>query len=155
MHVDTESKGVINTIRTLSAEETHEEGKNLASLLNSGDVVALAGELGAGKTKFTQGICDGLKVSNSVISPTFTILNEYEGILPVFHFDAFRLSGPDDLLAIGFEDYLLREGICIIEWAETVKEVIPVSAIWVHIDQDQVRENMRDLSIHLPEKVID
>ena len=155
MHVDTKSKGVISTIRTLSPEETHEEGKNLASILNSGDVVALIGELGAGKTKFTQGICSGLKVSNSVISPTFTILNEYEGKLPVFHFDAYRLSGPDDLLATGFEDYLMREGVCIIEWAETVKEVVPAGAIWVHIDQDEDRENMRELRIHLPEKVID
>ncbi len=155
MKFDTKGKGVISTIRTLSPEETHEEGKNLASILNSGDVVALIGELGAGKTKFTQGICSGLEVSNSVISPTFTILNEYEGKLPVFHFDAYRLSGPDDLLATGFGDYLLREGVCIIEWAETVKEVVPAGAIWVHINQDEDRENMRELKIHLPEKVID
>ena len=155
MQFDTKSQGVISAIRTLSPEETHEEGKNLASILNSGDVVALTGELGAGKTKFIQGICDGLKVSNSVISPTFTILNEYEGKLPVFHFDAYRLSGADDLLATGFEDYLLREGVCIIEWAETVKEVVPAGAIWVHIIQDQDKENMRELRIHLPEKVID
>ncbi|MCH7494806.1 MAG: tRNA (adenosine(37)-N6)-threonylcarbamoyltransferase complex ATPase subunit type 1 TsaE [Candidatus Marinimicrobia bacterium] len=155
MHFDTKSKGVINTIRTLSPEETHEEGKNLASILNSGDIVALTGELGAGKTIFTQGICDGLKVSDSVISPTFTILNEYEGKLPVFHFDAYRLSGPDDILATGFGDYLLREGVCIIEWAEKVKEVIPVSAIWVYINQEQAAENLRELKIHLPEKVID
>ena len=155
MQVDTKSKGLINTIRTLSPEETREEGKNLASILKSGDIVALRGGLGAGKTKFTQGICEGLKVSNPVISPTFTILNEYEGVLPVFHFDAYRLSGPNDLLAIGFEDYLLREGVCIIEWAETVKEVVPAGAIWVHIDQDEDMENMRELRIHLPEKVID
>ena len=82
-------------------------------------------------------------------------MNEYEGKLPVFHFDAYRLSGPDDLLATGFEDYLLREGVCIIEWAETVKEAVPAGAIWVHINQDQDRENMRELKIHLPEKVID
>lgn len=155
MYADTDSGGVINTIRTRSARETHEEGKNFASRLKSGDIVALTGELGAGKTIFAQGICVGLRVSNSVISPTFTILNEYKGMFPIFHFDAYRLSGPDDILAIGFEDYLLREGVCIIEWAEKVKKVIPVSAVWVHFYQDHTEENLRELKIHLPEKVID
>ena len=141
-----------DVIESLSPEETYNIGLELSRTLNSGDIIALAGDLGAGKTVIVQGICSGLNISGPVISPTFTLLNEYRGVVPIFHFDAYRLSSTKDFLAIGYEDYLLRDGICIIEWADKIEEIIPKESIWVRISHLDSNENGRMVKIDLPDK---
>ena len=138
-------------INTDSAEETVKEGNIFGSGLRSGDVVALTGDLGAGKTVFTQGICEALNVKNPVISPTFTIVNEYDGLHKVFHFDAYRIESQKDFISIGFEDYLLEEGVCIIEWADKIIDLLPERTIWVEFYHDETEENRRELWIKFPE----
>ena len=104
---------------TNSARETEELGERLAEKLRPGDVVAYTGDLGAGKTAFTRGLARGLGVTDRVTSPTFTIVNEYEGgRLPLFHFDLYRMESPEELFDIGWEDYLARGGVCAVEWSE-------------------------------------
>lgn len=102
-----------------SAAETHALGRRLADRLEPGAVVAFTGDLGAGKTAFVSGLAEGLGVRDRVTSPTFTIVNEYEGgRLPLFHFDLYRLESADELFDIGWEDYLARGGVCAVEWSE-------------------------------------
>ena len=116
-----------------SVSETEERGRQLAGGLRSGDVVALFGDLGAGKTAFTRGLAAGLGCTGRVTSPTFTIVNEYEGPLPLFHFDMYRLSGEEDLFDIGWEDYLSRRGVCVVEWSERIADALPEGTIRVDI----------------------
>jgi tRNA threonylcarbamoyladenosine biosynthesis protein TsaE len=105
-------------LRSESVERTHALGRALGELARAGDVVLLEGELGAGKTAFTQGIGLGLGVAATINSPTFTILKEYEGRLPLYHLDLYRLDEPDELYELGFEDYFTGDGVCVVEWAE-------------------------------------
>ena len=105
-------------LTSASIERTHALGRALGELARAGDVVLLEGELGAGKTAFTQGIGLGLGVAATINSPTFTILKEYEGRLPLYHFDLYRLDEPDELYELGFEDYFTGGGVCVVEWAE-------------------------------------
>lgn len=141
-------------INTQSADETHEEGKIFGSGLRSGDVVALTGDFGAGKTVFTQGICEGLNTKNTVISPTFTMVNEYDGLPKIFHFDAYRIESLKEFISIGFEDYLFREGVCIIEWADKVMDLLPERTIWIKFYQNENEENRRELRFRFPDVVI-
>ena len=134
---------------TSSPEETFNEGKKFASRLRGGEVIALVGELGAGKTVFTKGLCEGLNVKSPVISPTFTIANEYDADLKIYHFDAYRLSGSKDAAAIGIEDYMMGEAVCIIEWADKVKELIPEDATWIYFNHNNDSETGRLLKIDL------
>ena len=113
--------------------ETETLGEKLAGVLKPGDVIAYTGDLGAGKTAFTRGLARGLGVTDRVTSPTFTIVNEYEGRLPLFHFDMYRLSSPDELFDIGWEDYLDRGGVCAVEWSENIDDALPEDCIWVRI----------------------
>ena len=120
--------------RTQSPDQTGQLGHRLAQLLQPGMVVAFTGDLGAGKTAFTQGIARGLGITDRVTSPTFTIVNEYEGgRLPLFHFDMYRLSSSDDLFDIGWEDYLARGGVCVVEWSEIVDDALEDDCIRVDI----------------------
>ncbi len=117
-----------------SEEETEALGRRLGETLERGAVVAFTGDLGAGKTAFTRGLAKGLDIPDRVTSPTFTIVNEYEGgRLPLFHFDMYRLSSADELFEIGWEDYLARGGVCAVEWSENVKEALDRQTIWVEI----------------------
>ncbi len=134
---------------TYTPEETFNEGKIFSSRLSGGEVIALVGELGAGKTVFTKGLCEGLNVKNQVISPTFTIANEYDADLKIYHFDAYRLSGSKEAAAIGIEDYMLGDAVCIIEWADKVKELIPEDATWIYFDHIEDSEAGRSLRIVL------
>ena len=110
---------------TNNVAETEALGAKLALALRPGDVVAFFGDLGAGKTAFVRGMAEGLGVREPVTSPTYTIVNEYlSGSMPLFHFDLYRLSGPDDLFDIGWEDYLERGGLCAVEWSERVQEAL-------------------------------
>lgn len=111
--------------RTRSEGETEALGESLARTLGPGTVLAFTGDLGAGKTAFTRGLARGLGVKDRVTSPTFTIVNEYEGgRLPLFHFDMYRLESSDELFDIGWEDYLRRGGVCAVEWSEKVSDAL-------------------------------
>ena len=110
---------------TRSEAETEAVGETLAKELAPGTVIAFTGDLGAGKTAFTRGLARGLGVTGRVTSPTFTIVNEYEGgRLPLFHFDMYRLESSDELFDIGWEDYLARRGVCAVEWSERVSDAL-------------------------------
>ncbi|MEW6771242.1 MAG: tRNA (adenosine(37)-N6)-threonylcarbamoyltransferase complex ATPase subunit type 1 TsaE [Bacillota bacterium] len=119
--------------RSNSAEETRMLGERLGRLLQSGDVVALQGDLGAGKTCFTQGVARGLGVAGRVTSPTFVLIREYEGRLPLYHFDAYRLTGPEDLLALGSDDYFEDAGVSVVEWAEHVAAALPQDRLEIEL----------------------
>jgi len=120
---------------TNGASETEELGRRLGQCLKPGTVVAYTGDLGAGKTAFTRGLALGLEIPERITSPTFTIVNEYEGgRLPLFHFDMYRLGSSDELFDIGWEDYLARGGICAVEWSENVDDVL---------DEDTIRIDIR------------
>jgi len=125
--------------------ETVAFGKKLGEKLKSGDVVALYGELGAGKTAFTRGVAEGLGIKMSISSPTFTIVNEYPGEIPLFHFDMYRLESENELFDIGWDDYHDRGGICIVEWSEKVPGAFLPETISVKIDN--LGENSRKITV--------
>ena len=116
-----------------SPEETEQLGEQLGRTLRPGSVVAYRGDLGMGKTAFTRGLARGLGCTCRVTSPTFTIVNEYSGALPLFHFDMYRLDSSDDLFDIGWEDYLSRGGVCAVEWSERVEDALPDDTLWVSL----------------------
>ena len=116
-----------------SPEETEQLGEQLGRTLRPGSVVAYRGDLGMGKTAFTRGLARGLGCTCRVTSPTFTIVNEYSGALPLFHFDMYRLDSSDELFDIGWEDYLSRGGVCAVEWSERVEDALPDDTLWVSL----------------------
>ena len=122
-------------VRTNTEEETEALGERLAKCLRAGAVVALYGDLGAGKTAFVRGMARGLGIRESVTSPTFTIVNEYPGDPALFHFDMYRLKNAEELYGIGWEDYLDRNGICVTEWSERIEEALPENAVRVTIQR--------------------
>ena len=122
-------------INTHSVEETEQAGQALAKTLTPGTVVALFGDLGAGKTAFVRGMAKGLNSPSRVTSPTFTIVNEYNGSLELFHFDMYRLASSDELFDIGWEDYLARGGVCVVEWSENVSDAFDGTEIKFTIDK--------------------
>lgn len=124
-------------IETFSAEETYALGKKLGSEAKPGDVLTLIGDLGVGKTVFTQGFADGLGITEPISSPTFTIVQVYEeGRLPLYHFDVYRIGDVEEMDEIGYEDYFYGEGVCLIEWAELIQEILPDNIISVTIEKD-------------------
>lgn len=134
----------------LSRSETETEalGARLAAVLSPGAVVAYRGGLGMGKTAFTRGLAKGLGCSGRVTSPTFTIVNEYEGgRLPLFHFDMYRLENADALFDIGWEDYLDRDGVCAVEWSEQVTEALPPDTVWVTLARRPEADSWRTITI--------
>ena len=132
---------------TRSAAETEQLGARLAEQLSPGDVVALRGGLGAGKTAFTRGLARGLGIEDPVTSPTYTIVNEYpQGRLPLFHFDMYRLRGAEELFDLGWEDYLDRGGVCAVEWSENVWEALEDPLV-VSIERDPKDDGLRHVTI--------
>ena len=129
-----------------SPEETESIGAELSKHLHGGSVVAYRGGLGMGKTAFTRGLARGLGCQERVTSPTFTIVNEYHGDLPLFHFDMYRLDGSDALFDIGWDDYLGRNGICAVEWGENVADALPEDTVYVTIARGEA-ENDRIITI--------
>ena len=127
--------------------ETEAVGARLAAALAPGSVVAYEGGLGMGKTAFTRGLAAGLGYKGRVTSPTFTIVNEYEGRIPLFHFDMYRLPDADALFDIGWEDYLGRGGVCAVEWSERVEDALPEDTVWVRIRRSPENENWRIISV--------
>ena len=129
-------------------QETEALGQRLAAALSPGAVVAYRGGLGMGKTAFTRGLAKGLGYSGRVTSPTFTIVNEYEGgRLPLFHFDMYRLEDVDALFVIGWEDYLDRGGICAVEWSEQVARAMPADTVYVTIARRPEDDRWRTITI--------
>ena len=124
-------------IETNSPKETEELGVSLAKEAAPGDVIALLGDLGVGKTVFTQGIAKGLGITEPICSPTFTIVQEYgDGRLPFYHFDVYRIGDVEEMDEVGFEDYVYGEGLCLIEWANLIEEILPPRYREVRIEKD-------------------
>ena len=132
---------------TNSPEETEALGEMLAGRLEPGTVIAFTGDLGAGKTAFVRGLARGLGIGERVTSPTFTIVNEYEGgRLPLFHFGMYRLGSADELFDIGWEDYLARGGVCAVEWSENVSDALEEGCLRVDIRRGE-RDDQRRITI--------
>ena len=132
---------------THSAAETEALGCRLGGALTTGTVVAYRGGLGMGKTAVTRRLARGLDCRDRVTSPTFTIVNEYQGRIPLFHFDMYRLPDADALFDIGWEDYLDRGGVCAVEWSENVAEALPEDTVWVDIRRLEGEDNGRCITI--------
>lgn len=130
-----------------STQETEAIGEELAQKLRGGDVLAFTGSLGMGKTAFTRGLARGLGCRGRVTSPTFTIVNEYEGRTPLFHFDMYRLGSSDELFDIGWDDYLARGGVCAVEWSERVSDALPEDTIFVDIARTDEHEDWRTITV--------
>lgn len=134
-------------IRLKGLEETKEFGIKLGKLLKSGDIVCLNGNLGAGKTTLSKSIGLGLGVEDYITSPTFNLINEYQGRLTMYHFDVYRLENVDDLYDLGFDEYFYGQGVCIIEWAEKIEPVIPEERIVLEMESgDHIDERL--IKIH-------
>jgi len=134
-------------LRTRSPEETHFLGFLIGSILEKGEIVALTGELGSGKTTLSQGIAEGLGVPAGyvVTSPTFTLINEYPGRIPLYHLDLYRLSGEGELGDLGYEEYLFGNGGAVIEWAEKIRNILPAESWFVRLSS--VDETGREIEI--------
>ena len=124
-------------IESFSAEETLELGRQMGRNARPGDVYTLIGDLGVGKTVFTQGIAEGLDIEESICSPTFTIVQVYEdGRMPFYHFDVYRIGDVEEMDEIGYEDYFYGEGLCMIEWANLIEEILPSARKEITIEKD-------------------
>ena len=124
-------------IETRSPEETFELGKKIGEAAKPGQVYTMNGDLGVGKTVFTQGVAAGLGITEPVSSPTFTIVQVYEeGRLPFYHFDVYRIGDIEEMEEIGYDDYFFGEGICLIEWAELIRDILPEKRIEITIEKD-------------------
>ncbi len=134
-------------IRSDSPEATETLAGRLAQLLQPGDFISLHGELGAGKTRFARGVARGLGIDPSIpiTSPTYTFLNIYEGRIPLYHFDLYRLSGDDDVIALGFSEYFHGNGICLVEWSERIDSELPQSRL--EICFTYVDDESRDIDL--------
>lgn len=124
-------------IETRSAKETYQLGYEIGQKAKAGDVFTLIGDLGVGKTVFTQGMADGLEISESISSPTFTIVQVYdEGRLPFYHFDVYRIGDISEMDEIGFEDYIYGSGVSLIEWANLIEELLPEKRTEIQIEKN-------------------
>ena len=123
-------------IETYSQDETEKIGYDTAIKALPGQIYCLSGDLGVGKTVFTKGFARGLGIDEHITSPTFTIINEYEGRLPLYHFDVYRVADPEEMDYIGCDEYFFGNGVCLIEWAELIEDIIPENAVWIKIEKD-------------------
>lgn len=131
-------------IKSFSPDETENIGINLAKKLHGKEIIALYGNLGAGKTCFVRGLCRGLKINNSVSSPTFAVINEYSGTFNVYHFDMYRINSEEDLYSTGFFDYI-DSGIIVAEWSENIEMFLPKDTIKIFMEFGKA-ENERELT---------
>lgn len=120
-----------------SPEKTIELGYALGKSLKKGDVLALQGTLAAGKTTITKGIAQGLGIDETVTSPTFTLISEYSGTIPLYHMDVYRLDSTEDFINLGVEELIYGDGICVVEWSEKVMETLPKSAIIIRLEAEE------------------
>lgn len=141
-------------IKISSIEETERLGYIIGKVLNRSIVISMTGDLGAGKTTLTQSIAKGLSVDDYITSPTFTIINEYVGRLPLYHFDVYRINDLDEMYDLGYEEYFYSEGVVIIEWANIIEELLPKER--VHIEIKKIENNSREIIIRaIGEKYLD
>jgi len=130
-------------------EETEEFGIKLGKILKKGDIVCLIGDLGAGKTTLTKSIGLGLGVKEYITSPTFTLINQYKGRIPVYHFDVYRLENADELYDLGFDEYFYGDGVCIIEWADKIEKLLPKERIVLDIKMGKdINERVIDITAY-------
>lgn len=136
------------SLKSNSPARTKEIGATLGNQLSGGEVIGLRGDLGSGKTTFVQGLARGLGIGRDeyVRSPTFTLINEYGGRIPLYHFDLYRLSGQEDMENIGYEEYFWSKGVCVIEWYEKIKEAMPKEIISLNILMEKGNERKLDFS---------
>lgn len=128
------------TIETDSQDETRNIGKIIGQQLQAGDVVCLTGDLGVGKTVLVQGVAEGLGIEEDICSPTFTLIQEYyEGRLPLYHFDVYRISNYSDMDELGYEEYFYGNGVCLVEWGDLVSELFPENTIYITIEKDLLK----------------
>lgn len=135
---------IVNTV-----EDTMSIGKQIGKLASKGDIICLTGDLGTGKTHMSKGIAEGLEITEHITSPTFNIVNEYHsGRLTLYHFDVYRVSDPDEIYAIGFDEYIFGEGVSLIEWANYIEELIPNEYLYINIKKmPEKGENFRKITI--------
>ncbi len=131
-----------------SPDETQGFAADMAKSLKSGDVLCLYGDLGAGKTAFVQGLAKGLGIDEPITSPTFTIVNEYEGRLPLYHFDVYRIADSDEMYEVGFDEYVYGEGVSVIEWPQLIADILPERRFDIEIKKDFGKgENYREITV--------
>ncbi|WP_010293753.1 tRNA (adenosine(37)-N6)-threonylcarbamoyltransferase complex ATPase subunit type 1 TsaE [Clostridium senegalense] len=143
---------IVNTV-----EETQKLGIQIGKLCNSGDIICLIGDLGTGKTHLTKGIALGLEINESITSPTFNIVNEYDdGRLKFYHFDVYRVNDPDEIAAIGFDEYIFGDGVSVIEWANYIEELIPQDNLTILLEKvPQLGSSFRKVTIRYQGKRYD
>lgn len=143
-------------IETTGEAQTYQLGFELGQNAKKGEVYGLVGDLGTGKTVFTQGFANGLGITEPVNSPTFTIVQEYrEGRIPLYHFDVYRISDPEEMEEIGYGDYFYGDGVCLVEWANLIPELFPEDAVLIRIERDLTKpENYRCIRIAGKEEAV-
>lgn len=147
------------TFHTTSADETESLGERIGRALEPETVIALIGDLGAGKTTLTKGIGRGLESSDLIHSPTFTLIHEHRGRIPIYHFDVYRLGGPEQMEDLGYEDYFYGKGVSIVEWAERIEELLPPDHLEIRITAQESDERTFEIratgpySAHILEKI--
>lgn len=132
-----------------SVEKTLNIGEQFGALVKEGDIICINGDLGAGKTHFTKGLAKGLGINDYITSPTFNIVNEYNGRLKLYHFDVYRVNDPDEIAAIGFDDYIFSDSVSVIEWSNYIDELIPLERINLTITKlPELGDNYRKIVIN-------
>ena len=134
------------SFHTNSADETIELGKQIGSLLKKGDIIALQGDLAAGKTTITKGIAEALDVKDEITSPTFCLISEYEGKMPLYHMDVYRLEGSEDFINLGVEDLIYGNGVSLIEWSEKIMDELPQKTIILRLEAKK-STNEREITL--------
>lgn len=133
-----------------SYEETQKIAENLAKTLKTGDVLCMYGDLGVGKTAFVQGLAKGLGICEHITSPTFTIVNEYMGSLPLYHFDVYRIADSDEMYEVGYEEYVYGDGVSVIEWPNLIDDILPAKRYDITISKDfSKHEDYRKIEIKI------
>lgn len=129
--------------------KTLQLGRKLGALANSGDIICLTGDLGTGKTHISKGFAEGLNITEHITSPTFNIVNEYHsGRLTLYHFDVYRVNDPDEIYAIGFDEYIFGDGVSLIEWANYIEELIPEEYLHINIKKmPELGEDYRQITL--------
>ena len=130
-----------NLLHIASEKETEQIGEQIGRTAKPGTVIALIGDLGTGKTTLTKSIARGLGVTETVTSPTFTIIREYRsGRLPLYHFDVYRIADPEEMYELGYEEYFYGDGVCVVEWADIIEELLPEDAMIIYIERGAAEE---------------